>query len=235
MGLLTNNNTDIEVRMSDLIAGDIMVSSTSTSNSLFDGLRRSSPNEYMETQGRMTNTQWNNDIDDLEAVLRNTMKEGFRRALASFEDSLDKSVRNSVFRKLTRFLEGADYEAENDIFINTGDPIYASLTQIRLDRAYSDKLSGYFNTYMLENFEKNVIEMNLETIYRVSTLNCVCDWGVNDNNFITISRRTFGTQPFFRSALFWPVVVRMNFSYENVYYNLFNIKGMVSINNLMGK
>lgn len=219
--------------MSDLIAGDIMVSSTSTSNSLFDGLRRSSPNEYRETQGRMTNTQWNNDIDDLEGVLRNTMKEGFRRALALLEDSLDERVKNSVFKKLIRFLEGADYEVENDIFINTGDPIYASLAQIRLDRAYSDKLSGYFNTYMLENFEKNVIGLNLETIYRVSTLNCVCDWGVNDNNFITISRRTFDTQPFNRSAMLWPVVVEMNFTYGKVYYNLFNIKGLVSISNLI--
>ena len=233
MGLLTDNNINMEVRMSDLIAGDIMVSSTSTSNSLFDGLRRSSPNEYRETQGRMTNTQWNNDIDDLEGVLRNTMKEGFRRALALLEDSLDERVKNSVFKKLIRFLEGADYEVENDIFINTGDPIYASLAQIRLDRAYSDKLSGYFNTYMLENFEKNVIGLNLETIYRVSTLNCVCDWGVNDNNFITISRRTFDTQPFNRSAMLWPVVVEMNFTYGKVYYNLFNIKGLVSISNLI--
>ena len=233
MGLLTNNNTDIEVRMSDLIAGDIMVSFTSISNNLFDGLRRSSPNEYREARGRMTKAQWKNAIDDLEDVLRNTMKEGFRRTLALLEDSLDERVKNSVFKKLIRFLEGEDYKEENDIFINTGDPIYASLAQIRLDRAYSDKLSGYFNTYMLENFEKNIIEMNLETIYRVSTLNCVCDWGVNDNNFITVSRRTFGTQPFFRSAMLWPVVVRMNFQYGNVYYNLFNIKGMVSINNLM--
>lgn len=219
--------------MSDLIAGDIMVSSTSTSNSLFNGLRRSSPNEYRETQGRMTNTQWNNDIDDLEGVLRNTMKEGFRRALACLEDSLDERVKNSVFGKLIRFLEGEDYKEENDIFINTGDPIYASWDQIRLDRAYSDKLSEYFNTYMLENFEKNVIGLNLETIYRVSNLNCVCDWGVNDNNFITISRRTFDTQPFNRSAMLWPVVVEMNFTYGKVYYNLFNIKGLVSISNLI--
>ena len=66
MGLLTDNNINIEVRMSDLIAGDIIVSPICTSNSLFDGLRRSSPNEYRETQGRMTRAQWKNAIDDLE-------------------------------------------------------------------------------------------------------------------------------------------------------------------------
>lgn len=219
--------------MSDLIAGDIMVSSTSTSNSLFDGLRRSSPNEYRETQGRMTKAQWNNDIDDLEAVLRNTMKEGFKTALAALEDSLDRDVRNSVFGKLIRFLEGEDYKEENDIFINDGNPAYVNWDQIRLDQAYSDKLSEYFNAYMLENFEKNVVELNLETIYRVSTLNHIRNWGVSDNNFITISRRTFDTQPFNRSAMLWPVVVEMDFAHGKVYYNLFNIKGLVSISNLI--
>ena len=233
MGLLTNNNKSIEVRMSDLIAGDIMVSSTNISNNLFDGLRWSSPNEYRETQGRMTKAQWKNAIDDLEGVLHNTMKEGFRRALALLEDSLDERVKNSVFKKLIGFLEGEDYKEENDIFINTGDPTYINWDQIGLDRAYSDKLSGYFNTYMLENFEKNVLELNLKSIYRVSTLNHIRDWGVNDNNFITIARRTFSIDPRIRSAMLWPVVVEMDFAYGKVYYNLFNIKGMVSINNLM--
>lgn len=233
MGLLTDNNKSIEVRMCDLIAGDISVSSTSISLNLFDGLRRSSPNEYMETRGRMTRAQWKNDIDDLEGILRNTMKEGFKAALAALEDSLDESVRNSVLGKLIRFLDGGEYRGEeNDIFINSDDPVYTNWSQIRLGRVYSDKLSEYFNAYMLENFEKNVIEQNLELIYRVSNLNCVSNWGVNDNNFITISRRTFESQQV-KTAMLWPVVVEMSMIYGKVYYNLFNINGMVSIDNLI--
>lgn len=219
--------------MCDLIAGDISISSTSISLNLFDGLRRSSPNEYMETQGRMTKAQWKNDIDDLEGILRNTMKEGFKAALAALEDSLDESVRNSVLGKLIRFLDGGEYcGEENDIFINSDDPVYTNWSQIRLDRAYSDKLSEYFNAYMLENFEKNVIEQNLELIYRVSNLNCVSNWGVTDNNFITISRRTFESQQV-KTAMLWPVVMEMSMIYGKVYYNLFNINGMVSIDNLI--